>query len=221
MQATRVEAVQPIPSTELPDPPPDLQQIIERGNVRWLTGGPPRETPDSFPASLSLAGETRFKFRYRYDSHARWSYERPSAGQPPTVLLRIRFRSVKLHVSHEVWLKHVPAAEKFWEDPLVRHECDHVRISSMPAIEQQFLDSVKAMKTVHVPLADVAGTDGRVSDREVQRWIDRRMDEALERTTDYVRIRYRELDRLTQHGRLPIPEDRGLIEISPGAPLNR
>ncbi len=193
---------------ELPKPPTEIAKLIRDGAVRLITGGQPTSDPSSLPAGRRLAGETRFTFRYRYDSRARWQIEtrsgRAALGQT-TVLVRVRFRSIKLIASHDVWLLSPPESDRFWDDRVVRHEFDHVQISSDPRIEKHFLDAAKEMEQMRVPLASVVGPGGRVDNAKVQSLIEAGMKQALDDTTDLVRIRYRELDRVTEHGMLPLP----------------
>ena len=198
---------------ELPKPTPEVAALIRRGTVRLITGGQPTGDAGSLPAGQRLAGETRFTFRYRYDSRAQWQIEsRRNALSQTMVSIRVRFRSIKLISTHDVWLRSPPSADQFWDDRVVRHEFDHVRISSDPRIEKQFLDAVKELEIMRVPLTSVAGRGGKIDNAKVQSLIEAGMKQALDDTTDYVSIRYRELDRLTRHGMLPLPDDVVLTE---------
>lgn len=195
---------------ELPQPPPELATLIRTGEVELVSGGRPMSQPNTMPLNGQLAGETRFKFRYRYDSRARWTIQRNSGTRSksdPIVRVNVRFRSIKLLATHQVWLRNVPQADNFWNDRVVQHEFDHVRISSDPRVAELFYGKAKKLQTMEVLLSKVKGRDGRVDNRRVQQLIENRMQEVLNTTTDLVRIRYRELDRLTRHGLKPIPED--------------
>ncbi|QDV44954.1 hypothetical protein Enr13x_48260 [Stieleria neptunia] len=200
---------------ELPKATPEIATLIRRGTVRLITGGQPTSDPTSLPLGRRLAGETRFTFRYRYDSRAQWQIEgrrNNSALGQAMVTIRVRFRSIKLISSHDVWLRTPPTVDQFWDDRVVRHEFDHVRISSDPRIEKHFLDAVKELEVMRVPLSSVTGRSGTIENDKVQALIEAGMKQALNNTTDYVSIRYRELDRLTQHGMLPLPDDVVLID---------
>lgn len=203
-----------IDQSTLPKPPPAIAALIQQGNVRLITGRQPESSqPGSLP-SRRLAGQTEFNFHFRYDSRARWTLSNRSSGSSSnqaTVRIRVRFRSVKLEVKHDVWLREPPQANAFWENTIVLHEFDHVRISSDPRIEKYFLDQVKQLAQFSVPLSQVANRSGRVEAKKVQSLIDSRMHSILDDTTDFVRIRYRELDRLTMHGMRPLPESSDLF----------
>ncbi|MDV6032327.1 MAG: hypothetical protein F9B45_20020 [Phycisphaera sp. RhM] len=198
---------------DLPKPAPEIAALIRHGTVRLITGGQPTSDAAALPVGQRLAGETRFTFRYRYDSRAQWQIEnRRNALSQTMVSIRVRFRSIKLISTHDVWLRSPPSADQFWDDRVVRHEFDHVRISSDPRIEKHFLDAAKELEVMRVPLSSVAGLGGKIDNAKVQALIETGMKQAMNNTTDYVRIRYRELDRLTRHGMLPLPDDVGLID---------
>ena len=208
--AKEESAEREIDLADLPKPPEAIEKLINEGTFRFLTGGQPQSSLGSFNSRGRLAGETRFKFRYRYDSRARWSFDRSSANsnsQSPMVNIVVRFRTLKLFASHDVWLRDVPSNESFWNDRVVLHEFDHVRISSDPRVEKLFYDSAKSLERFQVPYANVAGRGGAIEGRRVQRLIEERMKDVLTRTSDMVRIRYRELDRVTEHGLRPIPDE--------------
>ena len=155
--------------------------------------------PSDLPRGIRIAGETRFESRYRYNTNARWNVT--SSG----IELRVHFRSLKLVQKHVIWLKTVPKAEDFWTDRVVRHEFDHVRISADKRIEAQFRRDVQRMTSFTVPKARVT-SNGKVDNAKVQEVIRQRVKQAFERISDYVDVRYLELDRVTQHGMLPLPK---------------
>lgn len=201
--------VQVIRLEQLGDPPAVIAELIQRGQVRLITGGEPHTNPQTLSPTGRLAGETRFTLRYRYDSHANWKIHAAAAShasREKQVQIRVHFRFIKLITTHDVWLRNPPGADRFWDNSIVRHEFDHVKISSDPRIEMRFRDAVKKIKLMRVPLSKVVGAGGRIENTKVQALIESRMKQALKQVTDYVGIRYRELDRLTQHGRRPLPE---------------
>jgi hypothetical protein len=212
----RTSEVQVIQQDKLPDPPADIEELIRRGRVRLITGGGPITDPKTLPSGGRLAGETRFTFRYQYDSRANWQIKSGGSGntsRSAMVEIRVQFRFIKLSLTHDVWLRDPPDAETFWDESVVRHEFDHVKLSSDPRIEKYFRDSAKKIERMRVPLSRVRDIAGQVDNSKVQALIESRMKQTLQNTTDYVRIRYNELDRMTRHGLLPLPKDAGLLEI--------
>ncbi len=194
--------------------PTELADLIQRGRVRLLTGGAPQSEAATLAMRGRLAGETRFRFRYRYDSRARWRLL-PENGQAAAsgrrVQLNVRFRTLEWIAEHDIWLRSPPESKDFWNDAVLRHEFDHVRLSTSTPIEAQFMKAVQRLHSIRVPFERVA-SDGRVDPAKVQSLIESHVNEALRNTSDYVRLRYRELDRLTEHGLRPLPEQANLIE---------
>lgn len=194
---------------QLADPPKKIAELTRRGQVKLITGGRPNSRPERLPGGGRMAGETQFTLRYRYDSHASWKIipsESTNSSRNSNVQIRVHFRSMKLFTTHNIWLRNPPSADRFWDDRIVRHEFDHVRISSDPRIETLFRDTAKKIERMIVPLSKVIGTNGKIENTKVQSLIESRMKQTLKQVTDYVDIRYRELDRLTQHGLRPLPD---------------
>jgi hypothetical protein len=198
---------------DLPPPPQALAKLIEQAEIRFVSG--PRDVFSSDVGSSSdwVAGETRFHFRYRYRSRIRWSIDRRSSrgGGQPLVDVRVEYPFLRLMTEHEIWIKQPPPADSFWQSSIVRHEFDHVRISSHPAVKQLFREIVAEQSRFQVALADVRGNDGRPSEKRIRRLVDQRMNDVLDRTSGFVKVRYRELDRLTKHGVKPLPADHRLL----------
>ncbi|OYP34417.1 hypothetical protein [Rhodopirellula sp. MGV] len=209
------QETQPISLDQFPPPPADLEQLIRRGNVRLITGGEPKSELSNLDANSQLAGETRFHFNYRYQSNARWRVFRNrgaatssnTTADNKSVRIDVRFHSINLEQTHEIWLRQVPPSNSFWKHPVVRHEFDHVQISSDERIENYFRDGVKSARRFTVPLAEVANEQGRVDDAKVRQQIERKLQELLHETSELVRVRYLELDRVTRHGIRPLPND--------------
>ncbi|MEO1527897.1 MAG: hypothetical protein AAFX06_20895 [Planctomycetota bacterium] len=185
---------------DLPEPPKEIARLIDSGEVTFATGGEPQLDARGFPSGINIVGETRFDSKYHYNSNAQWNVNGSS------VEIKVRFRSLRLVTKHVVWLKEVPGPEAFWTDRVVLHEFDHVRISTDKRIESQFFKEVRKLSSFVVPASRVV-TNGRVDNAKIQRAIRERVKESFERISDYVRIRYRELDRVTRHGLLPIPQN--------------
>ncbi len=200
----------PIRLDTLPDAPPEIAKLIREGSVKLITGGEPLSDLGTLPSGIRLAGETRFTFRYHYDSRATWQNTPRNSRDPEgesMMLLRVTFRAVKLNSSHIIWLRQPKSPDRFWDDPVVQHEFDHVRISSDPRIEDLFLKSAQSMKLMRVPSSQLRGSSGRIHSQSVQAFIESQMKSALTDASDYANIRYKELDRLTEHGMKPLPVD--------------
>jgi hypothetical protein len=193
----------------LPKPSEEIAALLENANVTFRTGKrPDREDTtsggDEVNGQRRLAAETRFRLRYDFRSHNRWRLTEHNGQR--MLIVRVEYRSVLLEPVHIVWFRRRPAAKTFWQNRLVRHELDHLRISSDPGLQERFRDRLMDHRTIEEPLDHGV----RVDDRLIQRIVNRKVREVFEQIVDLVRIRYLELDRVTDHGLKPIPEDSSL-----------
>ncbi len=77
------------------------------------------------------------------------------------------------------------------------------RISTDPRIEKLFRDRLEKLRWIR---RDIAPGDS-VSDSEVDAIVEETVETIFNEVQDLVTIRYRELDRITRHGVLPLPVD--------------
>lgn len=203
-EAVVVKAVgphgQPI---DLPPAPQRFAKLIESGNVS-LSFYDPAEVKRQY------AGETKLDLRYDYRSSSRWDAQREGDGHVVTV--RSQFRQFKFTRRHTIVLPIRMAGENFYSRPLVEHEFDHVRISTNPAFEKQFQRWIEAELRV-LKLTLPAGQT--LDNQWVQAQIKAAMKQRFDRLLDLIQIRYRELDRVTDHGMTPLPMDFFATESSP------
>jgi hypothetical protein len=190
----RQASPKPIPLAELPEPPIELKKWIEVGDVKLSFGG-------RKPLDDRMMAETKYRMVHRYRSNPRWSIR--NRGTDRVCLIRLRFRSIRLSTTHEVWFLELPATEDFWGNPLVLHEFDHVRLSADPRLAKRFAELVQEETVIEKRL----GENESVDEQWVQDQVDQYVQEQFARVSDIAAIRYRELDRLTRHGRSPIPAD--------------
>lgn len=218
--------------TDLPAPPPEIEALVTRGDVTFLVGGMQPSTVD--PADSSTASrrkfdaETCYRMSFTFKSHCRWGFADP--GQSQRLAIQTRYSKLQLQVEHRVWLREMPEIDSFWESPLVRHELDHIRLSSDPRLNSRFVDAIQRLGKIELtanesrPLIAAAKSRQRegsprnrtllsrlVAD-DAQRWVDDRVRAEFDRTVELVEIRYRELDRQTDHGRMPVPDTGDLSE---------
>ena len=108
-----------------------------------------------------------------------------------------------------------PDAETFWTNPLVLHELDHLRLSADPRLAKRFAGLVRSELNLRIDLEP----NDRVDARWVQRQVDQYVQKQFAKISDLVKIRYQELDRLTQHGLRQIPENSEVaatLDVIPG-----
>lgn len=224
---------------ELPEPPPELRPVLARGQITFLVGG---ERPSVLAPSRStdaqgrvFAAETQFHLSYSFKTHCRWQW----ADSPAEKRLRIavRFDQLQLDAQHQIWLRDLPERTPFWDSPLVRHELDHVRLSSDPRLAAQFAkavsehDLVELTRQESVPLIALATRRmvdnrpggrpsgqrddsilSRLSADDAQPFLDTLVRHEFDRIVQLTQIRYQELDRQTDHGRQSLPAHSPLAE---------
>lgn len=215
---------------DLPEPPDNLKDCLDHGNVTFLIGGTrPSLVDPSRSAPAERGGydaETRYSLSYSFKSRCRWGWADTSRSQ--RLAIRVRYEQLELTVEHQVWLRELPDRDTFWDSPLVRHELDHVRLSSDPRLAVRFVAAVKRRDRIELTgdqSASLLDTAKRRFDRgrgkyrsllscltgdDAQRWLDGELQAEFERIVQLVEIRYRELDRQTDHGRRVVPADGDL-----------
>lgn len=209
---------------ELPVPPDELRECLDRGNVTFLVDGERPSLTDPSRSTGAKRGrfdaETRYRIRYSFQSRCRWEWAGPSRAQ--RLAIRVRYEKVELTVEHQIWLRELPDLDDFWDSRLIRHELDHVRLSSDRRLAGRFITAVKEHRRIELT-ADQSGEllniarerwdSGRgeypsllscLTGDDAQRWLDAVLQAEFERIVQLVDIRYQELDRQTDHGRLVI-----------------
>lgn len=188
-----------IPLDSLPPPPAEIAKWIRLGNVQFFTGG---DAPASNSGSLSkLDAATTYRFSYKVPSQSQWQTR--NVGGSSKVTVKVAYQDIRLVPTHEVWLRNPVKPSRFWSDKLVRHELDHVRISSDVRWEKRFAQSVRRNDEFS---RDLSSSSRSVQLSDVNRWINEAAQKRFEEINELIEIRYRELDRWTNHGRKALPE---------------
>lgn len=129
-----------------------------------------------------------------------------------TIVINVRYDRVEWTPTHTIWFLQRPASEGFWSDPLVRHEFDHVRISSDRRLAVQFEQMLKRTSVLNRPISD----SDVVNQKFVDQIVDQHVAEVFAEISELISIRYKELDRVTEHGRRGVPSDSPLNQwLSP------
>lgn len=191
------EQPSPIRLDDLPPPPAEIADLIKAAGVTFTAGK--RDDTDATSTGLKLAAKTRYQIEFNYRSRSRWKVGREGRQ----VVIHLHFSHITWVPKHRVWFRRRPATETFWKDKLVLHELDHVRISSAPHWQANF---AKALRVQRVLFHSLAPGDA-VNQGMIDRLIDQHAQQVFSGTSDLISIRYRELDRLTQHGLLPVPAE--------------
>ena len=150
---------------------------------------------------MDMAAETTYRMVHRYRSKPRWTIRKN--GSTRTCQIRLRFRSVQLQTSHEIWFLEKPDLASFWTNPLVLHELDHLRLSADPRLANRFEKLVHEETSIERNIEIGESVNGRW----IQKQVDQYVQDQFTKVADLAAIRYKELDRLTAHGRRKIPGD--------------
>ena len=204
------QEVIPVRLSDLPDPPDEILELLQRGKVKFVTGARPwtkEESQQAYRAfdsrHLKLLGETKHEVVYQYASRLRWRIQ-PNGSDDSKRIVRVSVRYVDLELSHRhiVWLRRQPSPEKFWNDKIVLHELDHVRLSSDPIFKKRFVEQLNETRV----LSKNVDRNVTINEAWARKVVSKHVKEIFSDIEQLVSIRYRELDRMTQHGMLAIPK---------------
>ena len=211
--------LQTIELADLPPPPDEIAALIDLGKVQFVFGPRPESMqsglgPGNHSESLRrgrrLAATTEYRMGYHYRSRNRWKFvDQDRNAESREVRISMRFSDVRIKPEHTVWFRKRPASETFWTDPLVLHEFDHVQISTDPLLEKRFREYLRANSTITRRF----NRGEAVDESNIHPIVDEHVGELFSRISDLVDIRYRELDRLTDHGLVKFPEGTSLETI--------
>jgi hypothetical protein len=192
----------PIQLADLDQPPAAIGNLIVSGRVTLEAGPrPASDTPGSGPR---INAETHYTITYGFQNHSQWRIT-PDHRQ---VVIRVRYDRIQWQPRHTIWFRDRPSAAGFWSDRLLLHELDHVRISTDPRLKKRFEELLRQRNPIKRTVASGDVVDRRYVDRIVQQ----HAAEVFAEINDLVAIRYKELDRLTSHGLLPVPSDSPVAE---------
>lgn len=185
---------------DLPPPPPEIDSLLDHAAVTWQYG--PVDDPRQIAEGNPMAAETQYRIKFRFRTRLRWR------TRGDRITARLRHLSLDWQPSHVVWFRDMPATDDFWTNRLVRHELDHVRISSDRSIEQTYRDRAEALDPF----------EGRIMPSErpgdaARRIVNDQLQALFEDVSSLAKIRYQELDRQTRHGLDPVPNDSTLRQI--------
>ena len=193
---------------DLVKPPKEIQDLITQGNVLLFAGQPPEIQANSrFSSSKRdrLDAETHYQLAFNLKYRKTWNTVRD--GDQLLLKINVNFTRVKIQQAHGIFFKVRPGETGFWENKLVLHEFDHVRISSDPKVEKLFLSRLHKASKITKELTPST----RVNNANIDTYISKHAKTIFNDVIDMVGIRYRELDRVTSNGKRPIPADSNLL----------
>ena len=217
--------------SDLPPVPEDLKALVEANELTFRIGGTRPSLIDRSGSSGSRTrrfdAETQFRLSYTFRSRCQWKTVANSSS-PDSIkqlAIKVRFDRIRTSLKHQVWLRRMPDESAFWDSPLVRHEFDHVRISSDPRLVELFRKSVLTHQRMELtraesePLIAVAYRKWNASwlgrgtllnylkNDDAKVWVKNAVQGEFDRLVELVEIRYAELDRVTDHGRRSVPTE--------------
>ncbi|MCP4885295.1 MAG: DUF922 domain-containing Zn-dependent protease [Planctomycetaceae bacterium] len=200
-------APQPIKLSSLPKPPEEIAKQLREGNVHLITG---KQPTDHVANQRGLDAQTDFEINFNYRCQPQWQHDAVRG----TVRIQMNFTRIHWEPKHTIWFRNPPNSNHFWQDALVRHEFDHVRLSADPRMKKQFIQMLRA-KRVITPSVE---TNQVVNRDLVDRLIGEYVTSVFQEITELIDIRYRELDRVTRHGRQPVPPESTIQQwLKPGS----
>lgn len=199
----------------LPASPPEIAQLIESAKVKFVTG-PRRDAlrlgrlhSPTLRDGRPVAGVTEYRFGYHFRSEHRWQTSPSSNSKKKLLIINVQYPELEVNCDHTIWLAEQPQAEGFWNDRVLLHELDHVRLSSDPMLAKRFAEKVRE-KTVFTIELDA---DAVLKSEQINDIVDRHVRECFDQIADLISVRYKELDRMTDHGIVPFPNRLSLESI--------
>jgi hypothetical protein len=189
------------PHPYLQDPPAAFARLIDRGKVSI-------QVNDQKLREAKKSALTVFEFEVRQKLNYRFRYaDRPSKGKFP-LRLSVRFEDTTLEVKHTLFLPTWFHPRKPWESTLLRHEMDHVAISTDPRM-WKLVES-----TLWQPESWVEVFEAEVlpSNEEIERAVQSRADLRRMAVESLIQAYYDQLDQLSRDGRDPIEDRKGFFE---------
>ena len=185
---------QTVPTPSLPQPPEPLQRLLTLGKVDYVFY-------DARQLRRKFQAETRYSLQYNSKINFRWRAVGRSGGRR-TLVVRPQFDQLEFEIKHEILLPIAFAGEGFYDQQLVRHEFDHVRISTDPRFLSLFRNWVAEELTV-LRTQCASDADFNLVAKEL---VDERVEQIFQRVLSLIQLRYQELDQTTRHGVLVTPE---------------
>ena len=219
-----------LPLDSLPDPPAELSDLITQGNVEFVHGTSlfrtgqrsselanlPKELRSALDQQIAgdnqpdrpiprLSAITAYRIEFRITKYNTWKWN--AANRSITSQMRARLQSWE--PIHTIWFRNQPGPVRFWDNPLVQHEFDHVKLSTDKNMEQRFKSLLQKGNRQTIRLTPDQIPSDQMVDEAIDRWIEK----MFQNIVNLIDVRYVELDRITSHGQLPLPDESSLSDI--------
>lgn len=171
-------------------PPADeqVQPLLQAGQVRF-------DFYDVRPREQEFDGRTQFQldidYQFRYQSRSLRRANRQFAR------LGVHFTQVEVKLANAISLPASLIGTEFWENSLVQHELQHVRINSDPRVKMLTRELLHRLDSLELELA--AG-QSRPTESQVQEAVESEVAAVIQHMTELLLQNNGLLDRITQHG---------------------
>jgi len=175
-------------------PPPEyFRDLINRGNVTI-------ELYDPRGKRLAWPGVTAFDLQVKHDY--RYHHSVVSRGGTRYLRIALQVSITEKKFSHTIHLPDKHRGPEFWEEALPRHEFDHVAVSTDPRIDMLLEHLYTKLDIVDYKLGPRESPRAKL----VNKVVDEILAERRQAVLELIRANYVLLDKVTAHGRLPVPE---------------
>ncbi len=178
----------PLTAERLPPPPADLAPLLERAPVSW-------EFYDRRKIKPRYEAFTRYDLRVEQRHRFRYELSRTSGGGV-LITIRVRFTHVEHQQTYRIEAPDHLDPQRFWQSRLIRHEMDHVKISSHPFVAAEMIRQVKSVREFQRELRP-----GEIpTPAVISQWIDEEVGRKLKPVLQLVQDNNHKLDEITRHG---------------------
>lgn len=186
------------PHPWLASAPGEYARLINRGKVEI-------KVDDSILASFGKAALTRFQVKLDY----KVIYRSPRAiaieGER-LLLLDIRYTKRDVNVNHSIIIPTTYSPEAPWKDRLLKHEMDHVAITTDPRLQAMVGSIFSRGFTIDVS----ASSNSQQRNEDYKARIDEFTKEIIQEIESLLQYQYDELDRASRDGLVEL-EDRSVF----------
>jgi len=173
--------------------PAPLQQLIDAGKVKFEFYDPLRNRP-RYPG--------RTEFLFYVDHQYRFQHDQARRGTKSFLTIQPTMQKVTCRVEHKMILPQRLNSDDRWNDRLLRHEFDHVVISTDPRIAMLAEHLLRKIRRITVEVDPRQQVDKRYIDGVVSEEIRQRRDAVI----GLIQANYQRLDDVTHHGILPLAD---------------
>lgn len=173
--------------------PPEFQSLIKAGNVRLVLHEPSA-------SDLGIHGYTKFEYTVttRFRMKCSWRL-RQGAWQ---VTIKPTMQAVVVQFTHHVTVPKTLDGDLFWTKRLVRHEFDHVAVSSDPKLKLLIAQLLRRLPVI-TRTADAGTSMTEAYCREI---VNEEIAKRREAVGKLVQANHDLLDKVTRHGMARLPD---------------